>query len=173
VYVSKTLEFFIDNSGGTKGPGYLAWVEDEADVLEVAAPVSGGANATVTFTNPGGFTPAVGNLVLFRNRTTGEGFVTTITLVGGLPPYTIRVNLQRHSAERDVTTGEPVAEDVDITTDWTIHKVAYYYNKVDFLSLSDPEVPTMAEDKAILNIAYQFLSEGGIVYPSAYSPDFS
>lgn len=171
VYVSKTLEFLIDNSGGTAGPGYLAWIEDESEYLTVAAPASGGTTVQVQYSGAG-FAPATGNLVLFRNKTTGAGFVTTVTATAA-GPTRITVNLQRHSAERDPATGEPVAEDVDVTTDWTIHKVAYYYDKVAFASMSDPEVPTQVEDKAIFNIAYQFLSEGGILYPSAYSPDFS
>lgn len=169
IYMGKTLEFFVDNA---QALGQLAWVEDTSDVLAVAAGASGGTDVDVTYT-AATYDPSAGDLVLFRNPNTGEGFVTTITLVGAKPPYTMRVNLQRPTVARNTSTGEPVMEDVDITTDWEILKVSYYYDKVAFSSMSDPEVPTMVEDKTVLNCAYTFMAEAGIVYPASLSPDFT
>lgn len=172
IYVSKTLEMFMEQSGGAYGPGDLAWVEDIDDVLPVGLAAGGGEDVVVTYT-PGTYAPAVGDLVLFRNPADGSGFVTTITGHVGSPTYTMTVDLQRPTAERDETTGEFILQDVDITTDWEILRVSYYYPSCVFQSMNDAEVPSQVEDKWVQNISYQFMAEKGIVYPAAMTPDFA
>lgn len=169
IYVAKTHEFLIDNTGGDKGLGYLAWVEDDSEVLAVAAPTPGGAAATVTHSGAG-FAPAVGDLVLLRNATTGAGFVTTVLSTPTSSTFTC--NLQRHSATRPLGSETPTPENVDITTAWTILKVAYYYDRVMFMGMNPEEITSMGEDKVAMDLSYTFQSESGILYAAAVTPTF-
>lgn len=65
------------------GQGPLSYTEDSRRRATIGAGASAGAGVVVTIGTPaGGWTPAVGHLVLFRNRTTNAGFTSEITAVG-------------------------------------------------------------------------------------------
>ena len=119
---------------------HLAWVVDDSVTQDVNANATGGAAVDVTLDSFDNWTPVAGELVLFRNPTTGDGFVTTIDLVGAGPPYTIRCDLQRTALDRST-------EDVDVTTAWKVYRCAYYFPGCQKVRPNWQDVPSQGEDK--------------------------
>lgn len=167
IYIGKTLEFFIDNSGEDKGLGRLAWVQDDTEKLTVTGGPYSGDNQVISYTGSG-FTPASGDIVVIRSPSTSAGFVGSVEAIG---TGTITVDCKTYGAERDAN-GDPERVSVTVSSGWEIYKAQYYYDRVQFQQMQDQEVGNMVEDKTIMDVRYLFQSEAGIVYPAAMTPSF-
>jgi hypothetical protein len=143
--------------------GYVSWVVDEAHKLDVVNNETGGAAVVVEYSGSG-FTPAVGQDVLLRNPSTGEGFVTRILALPGAGQMTL--NLQKYDLDRELVA-------VDITSGWDILLVAYYFPFTGFERMTWREVPSQGEDKHSLDVQYAFVSESPAVYRTAYARDLT
>lgn len=143
--------------------GYVSWVVDEEHKLDVAGSETGGPNVVVDYTGAG-FTAVVGQDVLFRNPSTGEGFVTRIEALPGAGQMT--VDLQAYDLDRELVA-------VDITSGWDILLVAYYFPFAGFERMVWQEVPSQGEDKHSMNVQYAFVSESPAVYRTAYVRDLT
>lgn len=76
-----TVEAALIAQMGALGP--VALTEDEARRATVAAGASAGPAVVVSIGTPAGaWVPAAGQLVLFRLKSTGEGFTATVAAVG-------------------------------------------------------------------------------------------
>jgi hypothetical protein len=170
IYLDATLEQFVNNSGRTAGLGQLAWVDDLDQSLNVTNTGPGGPGVAMAVTETGSWTPAVGDLVVMLNPSTGEGFVSPVLNYGA---GNIGVNAQRYSYERDPTDGEPVLKQQGWTTAWIGYRVDYYYDKAEFVNMVDNGPPGRSEDRWSPAVQYQFRSESGITYPAAWVPDLT
>jgi hypothetical protein len=97
--------------------GYLSWCQDSDEYVTIDAITNPGSfpgAGTGTFTGAG-FTPAVGQHVLFRNASTGEGFCAELTAAGA------------------GTFGAVFEQTVSIG--WEIRLVRYYFPDVAFVTV--------------------------------------
>lgn len=143
--------------------GYVSWIVDESHKLDVTNSETGGTGVVVEYTGSG-FTPAAGQYVLFRNPSTGEGFVTAISAVN--PGVSITVDLQKRNLDRGL-------DNVNITSAWDILLTAYHFPYATFERMSWREVPSQGEDKHSMDVQYSFVSESDAVYQSTYTRDLT
>lgn len=147
----------------SRSHGYISWVVDESHKLDVSGSVAGGANKTVAYAGSG-FVPAAGDYVLFRNPTTGDGFVTQVESIPGAGQ--ILVDLQSRDLDRNLAS-------VDITAGWDILLTAYHFPYAGFERMVWREVPSQGEDKHSMDVQYTFASETDAVYATAYVRDLT
>lgn len=130
-----------------KGP--LVLCENDARVASVSGSVSPAAGATVSHGTPGGgWTPAAGDLVLFRRPDTNEGFTSTIQSVGsGTVVCTVTVAL---------------------TTAWRMVRVERVYADAVFRGMSK-SLRRGADDPGldVAEVSYRFEVFGAVTSPSA------
>lgn len=171
VYSAKTLELLVDNTGGTKGLGQLAWCENMDNYRTVTNTSPGGPGASFTTgAAPSGWAPAAGELVIVANPTTGEGFATTVL---GYTAGTLTVNAERYTNDRDQADGEPVKEPQPVNTQFRVYECQFYYDKVKFVQMVDPPAAGSSEDRWSVGLQYIFMSETGIITAAGAVPDFT
>ena len=137
----------------SKAEGDLSWCQDDTQTADVTGSFSGSA-ATVTHDTPGGsWTPTTNQLVLFRNPTTGAGFVTTI----------------------DGTGSGSVTVDLDeaITTAWDMVYVQSCYPTTRFVTHSPGAPQNGAGDYSRTGnaVTYSFLSTADVEISSLHTQD--
>jgi len=135
--------------------GPLSWCQDDAEYLTVSGVTPPGAypgSGVVSYTGSG-FTPAIGDYCLFRNPTTGDGFVAAITAIG----------------TGTVTAILPEA----VAAAWEIVLVRFYLPTATYLGISGWDTATQAEDNHAFDVTYTFEVTSHAVYKAAYAIDLT
>jgi len=136
--------------------GYLAWCQDDAEVLTIGAPITmpgsfPGAGAWGY--SGGGYTPAAGQYALLRDPTSGDGFVTLLTGAGA--------GTATGSVQQTVSAG------------WEMIRVRFFFPNAVFVGMGGWETVTQAEDRHAFDVTYAFESDSHPVYPAGYVMDLS
>jgi hypothetical protein len=136
--------------------GDLAWCQDDAEYVTVAAPIG----MPGTFPGAGswgytgaGYVPAAGQYALLRDPASGEGFVTLLTAAGaGVAAGTVK---------QTVTAG------------WEMVRIRFYFPDTAFVGMGGWETAVQAEDRHAFDVTYAFEASAHPVYPAGYTMDLS
>ena len=133
--------------------GPLTWCGDDAQVAAVNAGASAGSGVTVNHDAPGGgWVTAAGRHVLFRNPTTGAGFVAAIS---SRASGSITCDLES-----------------DVTTDWEIVSAHLYYAEAKFEAYSRVfNGPSGDYHSTGGGIAYNFVTQSPVTIAAALQQD--
>lgn len=138
------------------GHGYLAWVQDNSWSITPTAVINPGSfpgTGTIQHGVSPPYTPAVGNLILLRNPTTGDGFVSPILSLG--------------------TNEFQLSFAQSVSTSWRAMLVEFYFPEAVFENLQGWESASQAEDRHTFNATYLFTATAHLVYPSGYTVDLT
>lgn len=142
-----TVEAALIGQMGALGP--VALTEDESRRAAVAAGASAGAAVVVTIGTPGGaWVPAAGHLVLFRRKSTGEGFTATIASVGA----------------GTITCLLPQA----ITTAWEVLRVDRVFASCAYRTMERSPIAGADDPELhVPEVTYRFACFGAVTVPTA------
>lgn len=130
-------------------PGPLCYCENHERKAAISGNEAAGANIVVNHGTPGGgWTPAVGEKVLFRKKTTGEGFTSAIEAVGA---GTVTCDLE--SA---------------LTSDWEMVRVERILTEVVYLSMGrSPARGADDPERDVPEVTYRLRGYGAAEYATA------
>lgn len=140
---------FISHTGES---GPLSWCHDSTRKGDVASSAVAGLRVIPLASLGGSWTPTAGRLILFRDPSSGEGFVTSIVSY----------------AAPNVTCNIPV----NIDTGWDVYDITFYWPECQYLGMSQGS-PGDATDSHRPRVIYRFGNNADPVIPSALNQDLS